>query len=102
MRKGLALGISQPRIILTGYENTYVQHIVTDYSKSVFWQPFLNKPFSMDDTAWARILTEGKAAVMNYAVQGYKEIKTFFDNEYLPKTRTTIGVSNFPDGLAWY
>jgi uncharacterized protein (DUF885 family) len=35
-------------------------------------------------------------------VEGFRKIKTFFDKEYLPGTRTTIGVSNFPDGLAYY
>jgi uncharacterized protein (DUF885 family) len=102
MRKGLALGICQPRSILNGYENTYEQHIVNEAGKSVFWKPFLQKPFGVNDEEWKRILEKGKDAVMNYAVAGFKEIKIFFDKEYLPKTRTTIGASNFPDGLAYY
>ncbi|HSU29052.1 MAG TPA: DUF885 domain-containing protein [Chitinophagaceae bacterium] len=102
MREGLKLGICQPRSILDGYENTYEQHIVTDVEKSVFWKPFANKPFGMDDTEWNQIREEGKNAIMQYAVEGFKEIKTFFDNEYLPKTRKTIGISNFPDGLNFY
>ena len=35
-------------------------------------------------------------------VTSYKKIKIFFDSEYLPKTRTTLGASHFPDGLAFY
>ncbi len=102
MRKGLQLGICQPRAILNGYENTYQQHIVTDMEKSVFWKPFLNKPFAISDDDWKKITGEGKLAVQEYAIEGFKKIKIFFDKEYLPKTRTTIGVSNFPDGLAYY
>jgi uncharacterized protein (DUF885 family) len=102
MRKGLQLGICQPRAILNGYENTYQQHIVTDYTKSVFWKPFLKKPFAISDEDWKKITEDGKAAVEQYAVEAFKTIKAFFDKEYLPKTRTTIGVSNFPDGLAYY
>jgi len=102
MRKGLALGISQPRVILNGYENTYVQHIVDDPEKSVFWKPFSKKPFGITDEDWKKITDEGRAAVLQYAVEGFKRIKFFFDNEYLPQTRTTIGVSNFPEGLAYY
>ncbi len=102
MRKGLQLGICQPKAILNGYENTYEQHIVSDVSKSAFWKPFSKKPFAISDEDWTTITTEGKAAVLDYAVASYKKIKTFFDKEYLPKTRTTIGVSNFPDGLAYY
>ena len=109
MRKGLELGICQPRSILNGYENTYEQHIVDDPEKSVFWKPFLSerapsekKPFAISDENWKKIVDDGKIAVQQYAIAGFKKIKVFFDNEYLPKTRTTIGVSNFPDGLAYY
>jgi len=102
MRKGLQLGICQPRSILNGYENTYEQHIVADPTESVFWKPFLQKPFGINEEEWKGILKEGEDAVQHYAVKGFKSIKTFFDNEYLPKTRTSIGVSNFPDGLAYY
>jgi uncharacterized protein (DUF885 family) len=102
MRTGLKLGISQPRSILDNYHNTYVQHIVTDVEKSVFWKPFQKKPFAISDVDWRNLTMEASKVIIEYAVEGYKKIKTFFDTEYLPKTRTTIGVSNFPKGLDYY
>ncbi len=102
MRKGLAAGICQPKAILKGYENTYEQHIVNDPQKSVFWKPFLQKPVAIDEDEWRKVQAEGKEAIQQYAVKGYRNIKTFFDKEYLRTTRTSIGVSNFPDGLAYY
>ena len=102
MRRGLQSGICQPRSILDGYENTYEQHIVNDPEKSVFWEPFLQKPFGISEGEWKKITEKGKYAVQHYAIEGFRKIKLFFDKEYLPKTRTSIGVSNFPDGLAYY
>ena len=102
MRKGLALGICQPKIILKGYENTYVQHIVDDPAKSIFYKPFLTRPFSISEADWSKLVSEARNAVQQYAIVAFKNIRQFFDNEYLPKTRTTIGVSNFPDGLNFY
>jgi len=102
MRTGLVLGICQPKIIFKGYQNTYEQHIVSDAAKSVFWKPFLNRPVGVSDEEWKKITDEGKDAIMKYAVTGFKNIKIFFDKEYLPETRTTIGVSNFPNGLDYY
>ncbi|MDP4264303.1 MAG: DUF885 domain-containing protein [Bacteroidota bacterium] len=102
MRKGLALGICQPRAILNGYENTYERQIADSVEKSVFWKPFLKKPFSVEDDDWNKIREEGREAIKNDVIESYKRIKTFFDTEYLPKTRTTIGVSHFPNGLAYY
>jgi len=102
MRRGLQLGIDQPKVILNGYENTYIQHIVDDPEKSVFWRPFLQKPFSINEQDWITIQNDGREAVKKYAIEGFRTVKKFFDDEYLPKTRTSIGVSNFPDGLAYY
>jgi uncharacterized protein (DUF885 family) len=102
MRRGLELGISQPKAILNGYENTYEQHIVNEVEKSVFWKPFLNKPFGMSDAEWQEIMKQGREAILQYVVPGFKDIKLFFDDVYLPKTRKTIGISNFPEGLAYY
>jgi uncharacterized protein (DUF885 family) len=102
MRKGLILGIDQPKAILDGYQNTYEQHIVSNPTESIFYKPFLKKSFTISDEDWKKITDEAKADVEQYAVQSFKKIKVFFDKEYLPKTRTTIGVSNFPNGLAYY
>jgi uncharacterized protein (DUF885 family) len=102
MRKGVSLGISQPRSILNGYENTYEQHIVDDVTKSVFWKPFLQKPFAINDTDWIKLKEQAANAISQDVIESFRKIKSFFDNEYLPKTRTTIGVSNFPNGLAFY
>ncbi len=102
MRKGLQLGICQPRSILNGYENTYEQHIVTDPTTSVFYKPFSRKPFAISEEDWKTICEEGKTVVKQYAIEGFKTLKFFFDQEYLPKTTTKIGASHFPNGLAYY
>ncbi|MEO7313186.1 MAG: DUF885 domain-containing protein [Chitinophagaceae bacterium] len=102
MRTGLALGISQPKIILTGYEATYEQHIVDDPEKSVFWKPFIARPFAITETDWKTLTTAARTAINSDVIPAYKKIKTFFDIEYLPRTRTTIGASNFPNGKAYY
>lgn len=102
MRRGLELGICQPRAILDGYEHTYNQHIVSNVEKSVFWKPFLERPFAITDSDWRKIKEEGKEIILQYVVEPFKSLKAFFNTEYLPKTRTTIGVSAFPDGLAYY
>ena len=102
MRKGLQLGISQPKVALKGYESTYEQHIVDNIEKSVFWKPFVSKPYGISDNDWNNIIFEGKKAIAENVVPTYKKIKTFFDNEYYPNTRTTLGASNFPNGDAFY
>ncbi|WP_435355587.1 DUF885 domain-containing protein [Emticicia sp. SJ17W-69] len=100
--KGLQVGISQPKVALKGYESTYEQHIVDDVTKSVFWKPFTTKPYEVSDADWEILQKEGKKAIFEQVIPSFLQIKTFFDNEYYPKTRTTLGASNFPNGNAYY
>jgi uncharacterized protein (DUF885 family) len=102
MRKGLAIGIAQPKAILDGYEVTYETHLVENTEESSFYSPFNNIPdsFSADDKS--RILKEGKAAVENGALAGYRLIKDFFDEEYLPNAPDQIGALHWPNGEEYY
>jgi uncharacterized protein (DUF885 family) len=102
MRKGLQLGISQPKAILTGYEKTYTQHIVDTIEHSVFWKPFTKKPFAINDGDWQSLQAKARASIRQNVITSYQQIKDFFDKEYLIKTRTTLGASHFPKGNAFY
>jgi len=102
MRTGLQLGISQPKVILKGYESTYEQHIVLLPHKSVFFNPFNTKPFAISDADWQLLVASARAAIDAAVIPAFKKIKTFFDEEYLPKTRTSLGASHFPNGRAFY
>ena len=102
MRRGLKLGISQPMAVLTNYNYTYDQHIVTDHEQSGFWKPFQKKPSQISEEDWKKITGDGKQAILQQVIPAFKSIKVFFESEYYPTTRRTIGVSNFPNGLEYY
>jgi uncharacterized protein (DUF885 family) len=41
-------------------------------------------------------------AIEQRIVPAYRKLRSFVQEEYLPKTRATYGISNLPDGIAWY
>lgn len=102
MRKGLSLGISQPVAILNGYENTYAQHIVDSVEQSVFWQPLNLKPVGIAESDWRTYQSKARSIINDDVISSYRKIKAFFDNEYLTRSRNTLGVSHFPNGKAYY
>ncbi|MFK8058465.1 MAG: DUF885 family protein [Polaribacter sp.] len=102
LREGLAKGVSQPRVIFKGYETTYNDHIVDDFTESPFYKPFANLPASLNQSQKDSVLTAAKNAIEKTVVPEFKRIKTFFETEYLPKTRTSLGVSETPNGAAYY
>ncbi|MBT4679683.1 MAG: DUF885 domain-containing protein [Flavobacterium sp.] len=102
LREGLEKGVSQPKVIFNGYESTYEDHIITDFSDSYSYSPFKNLPENITQDQKDSILSAAKIAIENSVIPQFKRIKTFFEDEYLPKTRTSIGVSETPGGEAYY
>jgi uncharacterized protein (DUF885 family) len=102
MRLGLSRGMTVPRATLDGYDHTIDAHVVDDATKSVFWRPFEKFPASVPEGERERLRSEGRAAVMDGAVAGYREFLNFFQKEYLPGARTTLGASELPNGRAFY
>ncbi|GGG34165.1 hypothetical protein GCM10011344_38640 [Dokdonia pacifica] len=102
LREGLEKGVSQPRVIFNGYESTYDSQIVTDYKESFYYEPFKNLPSSLTSTQKDSLLNAAKVVIETKVIPSFKRIKTFFEEEYYPKTRKTIGVSETPNGKEYY
>lgn len=102
MRMGIKRGFTVPRATLTGYDRTMSAHVVDDVTKSVFWKPFEKFPSTVPEDAREKLREEGRKAIMEAAVPGYRDLLTFFDNEYLPNARTTLGAYDLPNGRAYY
>ena len=102
LRESLKKGTSQPKVIFKGYESTYNSHITKTVEENHFFSPFKNLPDNINDLQKDSIITQAKLAVENKVIPQFKRIKEFFETEYIPNTRETIGVSEIPNGLKYY
>ncbi|MEE2877185.1 MAG: DUF885 domain-containing protein [Candidatus Neomarinimicrobiota bacterium] len=102
MREGIGVGMTVPQVVLKGYDATIKTHVVENPEESVFYEPFLDIPKSVPDGEHDRLKHAAHAAVLNSAVEGYRRFLSFFQDEYYPGARQTIGASEFPDGDAYY
>ena len=102
LREALKRGVSQPKVIFEGYETTYEDHIVENYEDSFYYSPFKNLPELLSNAQKDSVLKAAKETIVNSVIPQFKRIKTFFEEEYLPNTRTTIGISDVPNGEAYY
>ena len=102
MRRGIELGITLPRVVLEGYEVTIASHVVEDPEASVFHAPFAEFPERIPEAERARLRAAGADAVLAGPVAAYGAFLDFFENEYRPAARTTIGASDLPDGREYY
>ena len=102
MRMGLKRGMSVPRETLVGYDKSISAHVVDDAAQSVFWVPFTKFPSTVPAGERERLSREGRTAVMDGAVAGYREFLDFYRKEYAPQARATLAAADLPDGRAYY
>src|SRR4029077_17363734 len=101
-RKGIEHGIVQPRVVI---ERTLPQldaMIVTEPTQSLFFQPILQMPAGFSAADKNRLLRAYTLAIEEQIVPTYRKLRVFAQEEYLPKTRSTVGWSALPEGDRWY
>ncbi|MEX2530198.1 MAG: DUF885 domain-containing protein [Gemmatimonadota bacterium] len=102
LREGLESGHTMPRVILGGLEGAMASHVVDDPEESLFWGPFERFPSTIGESEQTRLAEEGRTAISDYIVPGYRDLHEFFTQVYIPGARTTIGASELPDGREFY
>ena len=102
LRASIKEGMAQPRAVFSNYDYTYNKHIVSYSTESEFYKPFLNLPESLSNRLKDSIVKVAKKSVQKNAIDQYKKIKSFFENEYFPNTRKGLGISTIPNGKEFY
>ena len=100
--KGLKKGVSQPKVIFKGYESTYEMHLVDEFEDSFFYGPFKNLPGDLTEQQKDSVLRVAKNSIEQSVTPQFKRIKNFFEENYFPNTRTTLGISSTPKGASFY
>ena len=102
IRKGLKVGMGQPLVIFKGYESTYEQNITTTAEENFYYSPFLNLPNPLTQEEKDSLQKAARTVISEQLIPSFESVKTFFEKEYYPTTRKSIGVSETPNGKAYY
>ncbi len=102
MKKGLETGLTQPKAVLEGYEDSISTYIVDDVTQSEFYKPFLANTASLSEGDFYALQQRAKVVLKNKVIPAYKGYLTFFTEQYQPGARTSIGISETPNGKAFY
>lgn len=102
LRAGMAAGVTQPRPVVEKIVPQFAAHIVDKPEDSVFWGPIKDMPKDFPPAERERLTAAYRAAITDVLVPGYTKTRDFLRDEYLPASRETVGMSDLPDGRAWY
>ena len=102
MREGLAKGCVQPTVLMTKAIAQLDALTVATPEQSLFWQPIAHLPPSFSDADRQRITAAYRALIGLQLLPAYARLRDYLRNDYLPKTRASVGLDGLPDGAAWY
>ncbi|GEO04908.1 hypothetical protein AAE02nite_25720 [Adhaeribacter aerolatus] len=101
-RKGMAEGIVLPKTVVTKMIPQMESFVAADAAKSIFYSPITNLPQDFSAAEKQQLTTAYVKLINEQLVPAYKKLHAFLQTEYLPKARTTSGLSDLPGGAAWY
>lgn len=103
LKEGLAKGYTQPKLV-TRQVITQIDNLLNNDIDS---HPYLKIFLSANDEYFIndeknQLIEDAKELISNKIIPAYQELNEFLKNEYLPKSRDSIGLDGVPDGKKWY
>lgn len=101
LREGMRRGYLLPRVLVERLL-PQLQELSRDRSESRFLRPLQRFPAGIDAASGERLSRALQQAVRTQLLPAYRELYEFLRTEYLPRSRTSIGLSALPMGERWY
>ena len=103
LKEGLKKQITQPKVTLAGLPAQFDKLLTEKIEDSPIYKPFSEIPASVLDSEKASAYQASvKAAISDKVYPALKKLRDFLVTEYIPHCRESIGLSELPDGVAWY
>jgi len=102
MREGMSKGYTLPKVLAERVLPQLQAQVVAQPEESIYWGPVKNLPAAIGPADRERITAAYRAAIETKLVPSYRRLHDFMRDEYLPRSRTTVGLDALPDGKAWY
>jgi Uncharacterized protein conserved in bacteria len=97
---GIERNVTAPKILMERVARQIELQLVDEPSDSPFFNVFETIPANIEDRS--EIREKAIQVISEDIIPAYHKFRDFFVDEYLPASRTTIGVSDLPNGKAWY
>ena len=101
-RQGIATNYVLPQSLVLKMINICNGMINEDITKSLFYGPINHFPATFSTADKERITKEYVAMIKDELNVAHTKLSHFLKEEYLPKARQSSGVSELPEGLAYY
>jgi uncharacterized protein (DUF885 family) len=91
-----------PKALCSRMTTQFEQQDVADPEKSPFFPTFQNYPSSIDAATQAQLTARARDTIRTSVLPAYARLHQAFLKSYLPACTASIGISETPDGTAYY
>ena len=102
MKEGVKAGNMPPNVLMQRVPAQIAAQVVDDPAKSPFYRPFAKFPDAIPAADRKALMDDAQRTIRDKVVPAYRTLQAYFNDEYLPRTRDTIAVTDLPDGAAYY
>ena len=102
MNKGIAAGITQPQVVLQGFEQSIKAFIKENPEQSSYYQPFKKFPAHFSKALKEELQQQGKQAIVQSVFPSYQKFYQFMIERYQPMARQNIAATSLPNGQSYY
>jgi len=102
MREGVKAGNMPPKVLMQRVPAQIAAQVVNDPTKSPYYRPFLKFDDTIPATDRPALQAQAQRIIRERIVPAYRQLATYFNDEYLPKARNSIAAADLPNGKAYY
>lgn len=101
-KRGLAANVVLPKALVVKVIPQLQSFNVSDIKQSTFYGPLNNFPKDFTEADKEKFTKEYSQIIQSEVIPAYTRLAQFMQTEYLPKARTTTGISGIPNGAKYY
>lgn len=101
-RKGMNAGYVLPKSLIVKVIPQFRELVVKDPTQSLYYGPIRQLPADFSDADKKRLTDAYTKIIAEQVVPSFQKLADFFEKEYLPKGRSTSGISDVPGGRERY
>nr|MBP7370547.1 DUF885 domain-containing protein [Arenimonas sp.] len=102
MQEGINTGMMPPKVLMERAGKQIAKQASTKPVDSPFYKPFQHYPDSFSAEQKAAFSAQALKIIADKVQPAYAQLNRFFYQDYLPKSRTSISVSDLPNGKNYY
>jgi len=102
MNLGIEAGITQPKVVLKGFEQSIIAFIKEDVTESGYYKPFKSIPNHIDAKTQQSIRAQAKKILTEQVMPSYQNYYDYMITQYQPQARDNIAATSLPNGKNYY